>query len=75
MTVGITTLFPDLAPDAMPDEIDPDRALTGTPEEMAAVFKEYESLGVGHLILVSTPDTPEAVARIGEAVAAYHSMG
>jgi alkanesulfonate monooxygenase SsuD/methylene tetrahydromethanopterin reductase-like flavin-dependent oxidoreductase (luciferase family) len=75
VTVGITTLFPDLAPDAMPDEIDPDRALTGTAEEMAAVFKEYEALGVAHLILVSTPDTPEAVARIGEAVAAYKAMG
>jgi hypothetical protein len=59
----------------MPDEIDPDRALTGSAEEMAAVFKEYEALGVGHLILVSTPDTPEAVARIGEAVAAYKAMG
>jgi alkanesulfonate monooxygenase SsuD/methylene tetrahydromethanopterin reductase-like flavin-dependent oxidoreductase (luciferase family) len=74
VTVGVTTAFPDLAPDKMPEEIDPDRVLTGTADEMAAVFKEYEALGVGHLILVSTPDTAEAVARLGEAVAAYQAM-
>ena len=45
VTVGVTTAFPDLAPDEIADLIDPDRVLTGTAEEMAAVFKEYEALG------------------------------
>ena len=75
-TVGVSVRFPDLEREfyraATPDgELDPDRVLTGSPAEMADVFREYERLGVGHLQLMHLPPTMAGLERLAEAVRIY----
>ncbi len=49
-------------------------ALTNSPEELAAIFKGYESLGVGHLMLHVEPQIPETVSRLTEALHYYRTI-
>ncbi|TWD80843.1 luciferase-like monooxygenase [Kribbella amoyensis] len=62
-TVGIVVRDPDqpAGPDAEPN------ALTGSVEDVARVIKDYEALGVDHLIAVLEPMTPRSVERLAEA--------
>ncbi len=47
--------------------------LSGSNEELAAVLAEYAALGAAHLMFHIVPSTPEAYARLAEAVALYRS--
>ena len=75
-TVGVSIRFPDLerafyGANAPSGDIDPDRVLTGTPAEMAEVFREYEQLGVSHLQLMHLPPTMAGLERLAEALRIY----
>ncbi|MDX6281003.1 MAG: hypothetical protein QOH03_2074 [Kribbellaceae bacterium] len=63
LTVGITVTDPEQAPVAEPEVT----TLKGTVEELAESFKEYESLGVTHLIAGTEPMTPRSAQRLAEA--------
>lgn len=41
---------------------------TGTVEELAGLLREYEQLGVGHVVVIAEPRTPRSVKRLAEAV-------
>jgi len=62
-TAGIFVAFDDAAPDA------PERAIRGTPDEMADALAGYAGLGVSHLITHVFPRSADAVRRLAEAAA------
>jgi alkanesulfonate monooxygenase SsuD/methylene tetrahydromethanopterin reductase-like flavin-dependent oxidoreductase (luciferase family) len=74
-TVGVSVAYPELAPDKMPENVgDAERFLTGSPDEIAAGLKAYADLGVGHIICVTAPETPEALAELSRALDVYRRM-
>lgn len=57
-------------------EFNPEKVLTGTPEEVAAGLRAYEESGVSHVICGALADmtydyTSHVIANVGEALAAY----
>lgn len=73
ITVGVNVSYPDPG-DASTDPVDPTKTLTGSPEEMAAEFTRYASMGVGHLICGVSPNTDTGISRFAEALAAYRAL-
>lgn len=73
VTVGIQVAYPHLfGDDAVPDAInDPEKFLTGSAEEIAEGMLAYRDLGVDHLITIVSPDTSEALAEFGKALAIF----
>lgn len=69
ITVGITSAFPDLGP----SESRLEHPLTGTPEQLAQSFQEFEAAGADHLILTQSPETTEVIERIAEGVRLFKS--
>jgi probable F420-dependent oxidoreductase len=63
LTVGITVTDPDQPAVAEPEA----NTLAGTVEDLAQSFKDYESLGVTHLIAATEPTTPRSVQRLAQA--------
>jgi FMNH2-dependent dimethyl sulfone monooxygenase len=62
-TVGITVRDTD-----QPAVPEPSRhAIDGSVDEVAKAMKDYEALGVGHLIAHVEPMTPRSVERLAEA--------
>jgi probable F420-dependent oxidoreductase len=61
--------FPELEPEQPAIFPDP---LTGSVDELVAVMRGYEELGVRHIIFQYLPYTPEALQRLTEAVRRYH---
>jgi len=61
LTAGIFVAFEDAAADA------PERAIRGTPDEIAGALAGYAELGMSHLITHVFPRTPDAVRRLAEA--------
>ncbi len=53
VTVGVNVVSPDAEPDP---EADPNRALAGTPEEIAAGLRAYADAGVAHVICGALSD-------------------
>ncbi len=67
MTVGVNVAFPELG--EPPDEAsEPDTFITGSVDDVAAVFAEYRSRGVGQLQVLAYPHTVEAMTLLGKAV-------
>ena len=64
ITVGVNVVITDLA---TPDDELPGRAISGSVDELAEGIRGYADAGVGHLVCVVTPTTPEAMARLAEA--------
>ena len=62
-TVGITVRDVDQPPPAEPSR----NAIDGSVEELAKVMKDYEALGVEHLIVSLEPMTARSVERLAEA--------
>lgn len=73
VTVGVTVSFPDRneAPSEPPD---PTKVISGSPEAVAAIFREYDAAGVGQLICATQPNDAATLARLGEALAYYRRM-
>lgn len=63
ITVGILVAFEGASADA------PERAIRGSPDEVADALAGYAGLGAKHLIAHVFPRTPEAVGQLGEAAA------
>jgi len=63
LTAGIHVAWHDAEADA------PERAIRGTPQEVADALAGYAELGISHLIAHVFPPTPDAVRRYGEAAA------
>jgi FMNH2-dependent dimethyl sulfone monooxygenase len=61
-TVGITVRDPDQAV-AEPTP----NAIAGTVDDLAAAIKDYEALGVDHLVVGLEPPTPQSVTRLAKA--------
>ena len=71
ITVGVTVGYPQL--EGGPENVDdPDKVLSGSPEEIAAGLREYADLGVDHVICACNPDTKEALAELTKALQIYH---
>ena len=68
ITVGVTVRIPDRIETPPPAGSTPDKAMTGTPAEVAAGLGAHEALGAGHLIVALEPTTPAAVDHLAEAV-------
>jgi alkanesulfonate monooxygenase SsuD/methylene tetrahydromethanopterin reductase-like flavin-dependent oxidoreductase (luciferase family) len=72
LSVGVVVAFPDLGYEN-PNAADRAATISGDAAEIAAAFRAHEQAGVGHLILNPQPSTPEAYARLAEAVAVYRA--
>jgi probable F420-dependent oxidoreductase len=70
-TVGVIVQPPQLTSH---EDLPPERALFGTPEQVAAGMKQYADLGVEHLICTAEQVTPEIVDWLGEVVAIVRQM-
>jgi probable F420-dependent oxidoreductase len=63
LTSGIWIAWDDAGTDA------PERAIRGTPEEVAEALAGYAELGIAHVIAHVFPRTVDSVRRLGEAAA------
>lgn len=70
VTVSLPIGYPDLGDPPLAFK----HCLTGSPEELATIFKGYESLGVGHLMLHLEPQTSEAISRLADALIHYRTV-
>jgi alkanesulfonate monooxygenase SsuD/methylene tetrahydromethanopterin reductase-like flavin-dependent oxidoreductase (luciferase family) len=73
VTVGLYVLYPEqLTPherEILPESLShPDKALRGTPDEIAAGLRAFSGLGVDYLICNPIPNTPETLAELSEAL-------
>lgn len=64
VTVGVSVSFPEPGQEAPP----PAKALSGSPEAIAAELRRYESAGVSHLICNLSPRSEAALEHLGEAL-------
>jgi alkanesulfonate monooxygenase SsuD/methylene tetrahydromethanopterin reductase-like flavin-dependent oxidoreductase (luciferase family) len=72
VTAGVQVAYPDLGEVGFPLD-DADKVLTGSAEEIAAGLREYDELGVGHIIAHLAPNNAAAQARFAEALAVYRA--
>ncbi len=70
VTAGVQIAYPDLG-DVPANTADAEKFLTGSAEEVAAGLREYDALGVGHVIVNLMPNTAAAQARLAEALKVY----
>jgi probable F420-dependent oxidoreductase len=68
VTAFIGLWFPDLRPDR-PGSFE--RALSGTPHEIAAAMHGYAELGIPHIMFQCVPFNEESVGRLTEALRLY----
>lgn len=76
-TLGVTVAVRVIC--GMPDEdaesLPPmERALSGSPAEIAAGLRTHAVAGVAHIICSLAPSTPASLAHLAEALTIYHSM-
>lgn len=69
VTVGVAV---DYRPEGE-RESDPDKALGGSAEEVAAGLRAYAGLDVGHLICACFPNDAASLGRLAEALAVYRA--
>jgi alkanesulfonate monooxygenase SsuD/methylene tetrahydromethanopterin reductase-like flavin-dependent oxidoreductase (luciferase family) len=70
VTVGISVSYP--TPDA--EAVDPLKALSGSPREIAAQLRRYADVGVGHAICSLDPTNEETVAEFTAALREYQNL-
>ena len=68
VTVGVSVACP-----GYDKPIDPAQMLSGTAEEIATGLREYDALGVAHVILSPQPNTRDGLAHVAEAVRVYRA--
>lgn len=73
VTVGVRVIFgtPDAGAEPLPGA---DRALSGSPEEVAAGLRSHAEAGVAHVICSLVPSTTQSLAHLAEALAIYRRM-
>jgi probable F420-dependent oxidoreductase len=71
-TLGVTAFIGLWFPELQPTKSSAfDKALTGTPEEIAAAMHGYAELGVQHIMFQCVPYTPQTVKVLTEALHIY----
>ncbi len=73
VTVGVYILYPEhlsqIEAGTIADSYDnPDKALRGTPDEIAAGLQAYVDLGVDHLMCEMIPSTPGTLSELAKAL-------
>jgi alkanesulfonate monooxygenase SsuD/methylene tetrahydromethanopterin reductase-like flavin-dependent oxidoreductase (luciferase family) len=72
ITAGVTIVYPEMEQGDLPEAFsDPDTALRGTPDDIAAALQEYAGLGVAHVICAPTPNTAESINALAKALRVY----
>jgi probable F420-dependent oxidoreductase len=71
VTVGVNINY---ATTGMDDQTSPQKALSGSAEEIAAGLRGYADAGVGHVIASLEPLTLESLARFAVALSVYRQM-
>lgn len=72
-TVGVSVVYGGR--DDIPEQFrDPDKALTGSAEEVATGLKAYADLGVDHVICSNFANNPEWLDNLSEALKVYRQM-
>jgi alkanesulfonate monooxygenase SsuD/methylene tetrahydromethanopterin reductase-like flavin-dependent oxidoreductase (luciferase family) len=74
VTVGVSVAYPDPSQPAKPVE-HPERALRGSPEAVAAGLREYERLGVNHVICALDQRNSASVEWLGLALKIWRDAG
>lgn len=69
ITARVTVVFPDISPP--PHWMD--NYLSGSVEEIAAAIKQFEALGVSHIMLHCSPFNSKSLNRLATAVDLYRS--
>jgi probable F420-dependent oxidoreductase len=77
ITVGVTVRYPDLLPAPTPGdgshaEVETP-ALSGDADAVAAGLRHHAELGADHAIIALEPSTPEALARLSDALARFRA--
>jgi alkanesulfonate monooxygenase SsuD/methylene tetrahydromethanopterin reductase-like flavin-dependent oxidoreductase (luciferase family) len=73
VTVGVSVTY--TAPNQKGDnDIDPDKTLSGSPEEIASVLHDYAKLGVAHVICALSSTTTDSLAWLAEALRHYREI-
>lgn len=67
VTVGVMVAYPQAGEELPP----PEKALSGSPQQIAAELQRYAEAGVEHVICNLDPPTPESLAEFGKALAIY----
>lgn len=67
VTVGVSIAYPAAGAAPPPSE----KALSGSPQQIAAELRRYEEAGVSHLVCGVDPATPEGLAQFAEALGVY----
>jgi probable F420-dependent oxidoreductase len=70
VTVGVSVAYTTSGEEAPP----PEKALSGSPAEVAAGLRAYADLGVAHVICSLNKATPEALAWLSEALSIYRGQ-
>ena len=70
ITVSVSVAFPEVG-ETHPFTPEP---ITGSVEDIAKAFQEYEELGTSHLIVQYTPSTTAGLERLIAAVKLYQGM-
>ncbi len=73
ITVGVSVVYPH-GRDQNDPPLDPQKALTGSPEEVATALQEYADAGVKHLICNLGPFTKESLSWFSEALNLYRQQ-
>ncbi len=68
VTVGVGVVFPDLAPGTPLETPEPSKALSGSPEEIAAGLRAYRDEGVDTVVVSPMPANLDAMRRVGDAL-------
>ena len=74
VTVGVNVDY-SVAGGGARERPNPEQALSGSPQEIAAGLHGYAAEGVSHVICALAPTTTESLARLAQALAAYRRMG
>jgi alkanesulfonate monooxygenase SsuD/methylene tetrahydromethanopterin reductase-like flavin-dependent oxidoreductase (luciferase family) len=72
ITGGVTVAYPALG-DLPAWMNSPDQFLTGSAREVATGLQMYEELGVSHVMCAYYPNSPAALALLGEALSVYRA--
>lgn len=57
------------------DAANPEKALSGSVEQIASGLREYAAAGVAHVICAIRPQNEESLARLAESLAQYRAAG
>ena len=73
VTVGVTIDY-STSPRSDETPVDPNKALTGTPADIAGDLRDYAEAGVAHVMCSLFPTNATSLARLAESLVIYRSL-